>query len=441
MKEFHNKELNEALHLNVLEGYEYQAIESAAETAGDDHGIVEEQLLLLLFKGRELDQGYKEEIPLSLAIYEETYEDALTIYDRESASMYAYHKLKHTNEEFAAIFLKRLADWDCARAQAILGKKMLEEEDKYTGRFWLYQATEKGYLKAERELGMDLIKDASDASFKSGIRHLRHAYDAGDEESRIVYLMSDIEYELKVSGFNDRISIDIDEIEEMAEGGLYKAYGYLGKLFCKTKELKNIDRAIHFYKKAAKYGYKDSIINLCSIFCGLIRDASDVDEKQSLCEEMYTYAKRGKDLGFREANFYYGFVCIELGKYDEALRIYERYERKDALASRQLGYMYQKGLGVAQSFDKAVSYYKKAMDKGLKTAEWDIAYAMLYLKKDPACIPIFEKGGKEGYSYCYDTLASIYDVGEIVERDESRSKYYKDLSRGVISQGLDTVLA
>ena len=64
-----------------------------------------------------------------------------------------------------------------------------------------------------------------------------------------------------------------------------------------------------------------------------------------------------------------GDAALDAGEYEKAAAYYElAAEKGDDYALISIGYLYQNGFGVEQSFEKAREYYQEALDKGVEEA-------------------------------------------------------------------------
>lgn len=78
--------------------------------------------------------------------------------------------------------------------------------------------------------------------------------------------------------------------------------------------------------------------------------------------------------GLARADFNAALRAIERGHYPTAERALRKPAASgDARAQNNLGYLYEHGLGVAQSFEQALHWYRKASDAGLPEARYNLA--------------------------------------------------------------------
>ena len=89
-----------------------------------------------------------------------------------------------------------------------------------------------------------------------------------------------------------------------------------------------------------------------------------------------------------EGMFEMGKSYYSQGNYEEALKYYKAAAvQKHSKAQYALGYMYEKGLGVQQSDEKAVEWYQKAADKGNKSALARLFKLKVQPSQQPATTP------------------------------------------------------
>jgi len=107
--------------------------------------------------------------------------------------------------------------------------------------------------------------------------------------------------------------------------------------------------------------------------------------------------------GLAHAQFGAAMRAIERGHYATAERALRKPAAEgDARAQNNLGYLYEHGLGVAQSYASALHWYQKAADAGLPEAKFNLAtlyYQGLGVARSrEAALPLFTAAAQAGYA-------------------------------------------
>lgn len=96
--------------------------------------------------------------------------------------------------------------------------------------------------------------------------------------------------------------------------------------------------------------------------------------------------------------------------------------RQHPVAAQQLGYFYQKGLGVDVDYDKAIAYYKQAIDLD----NWSAGHSLLFLYNEQDSttegIKLLQAMAKQGDPFAKTILAEEYVTGTNVTADPERAK-------------------
>ena len=118
---------------------------------------------------------------------------------------------------------------------------------------------------------------------------------------------------------------------------------------------KNSTKALYWYKKAAKQGYKPAEYNL-----GFFYHIRKRYEKA-----LYWYKKSGTTKGYLAVGAIYDYKK----KYKQASYWYKKaVKRGNPEATSYLGNLYQHGLGLKRDYKKALSLYNMAIKKGFYSA-------------------------------------------------------------------------
>lgn len=96
--------------------------------------------------------------------------------------------------------------------------------------------------------------------------------------------------------------------------------------------------------------------------------------------------------------------------------------RHHPVATQQLGYFYEKGLGVNVDYDKAIAYYKQAIDLD----NWSAGHSLLFLYKEQEStsegIKLLQAMAKQGDPFAKSVLAEEYVTGTSITADPERAK-------------------
>lgn len=124
----------------------------------------------------------------------------------------------------------------------------------------------------------------------------------------------------------------------------------------------------------------------------------------------------------------------------EAIKWYEKAaEQGNAYAQYCVGYMYQWGKGVEQSYVEAFRWYKKAAEQGHADAQCEIGYMYFAgkgIEKDFAeAYKWYKKAAERGHAYAQWTLGIKLEFGDGFDKDYSEAfKWYKKAAE----QGYDS---
>ncbi|MCQ2772568.1 MAG: hypothetical protein MJ238_04770, partial [Bacilli bacterium] len=403
-----NKKLSNALHLCIDEGYEIIAIRDVVlilEKCEDLDKVkwIRECLIDYVFDDEvEWKDEVTETVLKYYADYQDKYEKDSVILDKCSASLVGYHYLLPRFKKQAKAMLRRAANWGYANAQFILGEKLLnKDETMYEGRFWLSQASEKGYEKAKTVLGLSLFAEETDNGKKVGLQYLNEAYCSGDREALFVKELKKL-YDLMEDSKDEKEFFgQLNELEKICNEGFYQGYHIIAKALNDSEHYSKFELAMPFLLKASEYGYAREAYEVSKYFSIKYDESEDMGDLQKALHYS-EIAIRAKN---KDSKLNHAVILLKAERYDDARTILETYAMKgDGFALRELGLMHQLGKGFEEDYDVAVALYKKAIESGYQSAEYDIGYAKYFLKKDPSCIEIFIKGGEAGYSHCYYTL-------------------------------------
>lgn len=120
--------------------------------------------------------------------------------------------------------------------------------------------------------------------------------------------------------------------------------------------------------------------------------------------------------GLARAEFGAAMRAIERGHYATAERALRKPAASgDARSQNNLGYLYEHGMGVPQSYAQALSWYQKASDAGLPEAKYNLA--TLYhrglgvARSQETALPLFTAAAQAGYADAEYMLGEYHRTG------------------------------
>ncbi len=121
----------------------------------------------------------------------------------------------------------------------------------------------------------------------------------------------------------------------------------------------NYFKAGHYYAEAYENGGQLSGHDL--IYAGCSCEAKSNDPKDR--ELAKKYYKLAGDIGTKFGYEGLAEILISEGKYEETYEYLLKSEYQNILGLYYMGYIYEKGLAVDKDVQKAIEFYKKAVDK------------------------------------------------------------------------------
>ena len=134
--------------------------------------------------------------------------------------------------------------------------------------------------------------------------------------------------------------------------------------------------------------------------------------------------KMSEDLAKMDADSLYAKAkrLFDAKQYSESLPyVREGLERDDAQVQNLYGVMLQYGLGVQKDSINAVSYYRKAADKGLPKAQTNLGRIYASQKRFGEAVVWYKLAAEQDFSDAQFMLASCYMVGQGVPHDEKEA--------------------
>jgi TPR repeat protein len=112
-----------------------------------------------------------------------------------------------------------------------------------------------------------------------------------------------------------------------------------------------------------------------------------------------------------------------------AFKLYDAAARKGQVeAQNWLGYTYEHGLGVQQSYADAVEWYTKAADNGVAAAQSNLGLMYLAGKGVPRdygkAFALFDKAAENGDAWGANNLGGLYEMGWGVAQDKQKALTY-----------------
>ncbi len=144
------------------------------------------------------------------------------------------------------------------------------------------------------------------------------------------------------------------------------------------ESLKNYEKAVEWYQKAAAQGLSSAQCNLG--FC--YESGRGVTQNYDKAVELY---QKAAEQGNSNAQCNLGF-CYEKGRgvtqnYEKAVEWYQRAAAQGlSRAQLNLGFCYEKGRGITQNYEKAVEWYQKAAAQGNSIAQCNLGLCYKYGK-------------------------------------------------------------
>ena len=159
-----------------------------------------------------------------------------------------------------------------------------------------------------------------------------------------------------------------DVFVSAAEKGLAPAQSRLGYMYA---EGLGVEKSEHWYRMAANQGDIDAMVSLGNIYYGIRND-------------------------FNTAFHYYSDAAYA----------------GDAEAQLSLAYMYLRGEGVEQDYEKAFKWTEKSAEQGLAQAQNELGRAYEQMKQDyNKAIEWYKKAAVQGYQDAQKNLDRLYENG------------------------------
>ncbi len=132
-----------------------------------------------------------------------------------------------------------------------------------------------------------------------------------------------------------------------------------------------------------------------------------------------------------EDGYQRGLAAYERGDYASALEKWRPLaEQGNVHAAFNLGVMYEKGRGVAQSWPEAAKWYRRAAEKGMDRAQFNLGNSYRYARGIPQdflrAVKWYRKSAEQGYFQAQTNLGVMYRYGQGVPQDYAEAiKWYR----------------
>ena len=148
-----------------------------------------------------------------------------------------------------------------------------------------------------------------------------------------------------------------------------------------------------------------------------------------LAQAACTFAMAQPPVSAHEAEYAQAAAAYQKQDFATVIRLLQPLaEQGDATAQHNLAVLYQDGLGVPASAEKALYWYEKAAEQGQAEAQFmaglmysdGIGTAQDYQK----AAQWYEKAAQKGHAEAQNNLAARYATGTGVTRDMAKAKYW-----------------
>jgi TPR repeat protein len=207
----------------------------------------------------------------------------------------------------------------------------------------------------------------------------------------------------------------------------------------KAYKHENFQTSLHHYEGLAEFGMPEAYVELGKHYLwgkGVERDPERAMKYFRQAEEMGAgeYARRyiprtevklaSESLKGRTSFFNDEAALVVLNK---------GMERNNRAAIFELGYAYEKGMGVPVNGEKAYEYYIQSGNMGYGRGDYYAGRLLLKGELLPRniskAVDLYKKAGKNGYPRAYEQLSEIYRNGEYVSPNPKLAQQYKMLSK------------
>lgn len=254
----------------------------------------------------------------------------------------------------------------------------------------------------------------------------------------------------------------------LAESGHRGAQNNLGVLYSKGKYVdKDLEKAFYWFHKSAENGNANAMQNVAGMYLrgdGVVKSCSNAVDyyinghNSENIKSTYTLGSlysRGECVSkniVKSAEYFSEAASTEseYGKLAQAMMHYKgigigkdfkkafdilvllNNDWNNQEVQFYLATMYYYGEGAEKNYDKALSFYKKALESGSKESGYSIGY-MAYYKQaeiDPVeAFNILLANSKSGHKRSQKLLSVFYKEGFGVDKDVEKAAYWKQQSK------------
>ncbi len=254
------------------------------------------------------------------------------------------------------------------------------------------------------------------------------------------------DFKMGFSHYHDfRYQEALSYLEKSAQCNYPPASLYLGRMYEKgfgvvkdeaasKRYFQTAGSYIAWFKSQAETGNPES-----QFYLGRSYEFIEKDNKQAV-----VYYQKAADQGYATAQTNLGW-CYEKGvgvSKDEKLAVAYYQKAADqgyAYAQRNLGWCYQNGVGVTKDEKLAVAYYQKAADQGNVLAQSNLGWYYQnnsgVTKDEKLAVAYYKKAADQGDAYSQSNLGWCYQNGIGVPKDEKLAVayYQKAANQGNVS--------
>ena len=185
---------------------------------------------------------------------------------------------------------------------------------------------------------------------------------------------------------------------------------------------RNYQKAFFYLRKAANTGDEQAQYMLSKMYF----EGRGVQKNTEIAVE---WIKKSLEQNYKEAYYMLGYIAEkENSDYVEAIRNYKHAaELGSPYAQTRLGWLYEKGIGIAADAGIASDYYQKAIEQDFANEQYYIGCKLEHKHENDAA-EFFENAAILGHMYAQCKLGDIYRNGTGRIRDYDKAFEYYSLS-------------
>ena len=295
--------------------------------------------------------------------------------------------------------------------------------DDALARKWFAAAAQQGHAPAQAQYGAMLFNGrGGPADPASGLAYLKQAADRGEHYGEALYAFFSLSAASQIDADKRRPEL-VAMLERAADGGEVVAQNYLGRVvyLYGIGAPHDYVKVIKYLKMAVDQNDPSSMFDLGQYYCV----GSNVEKDMT---KGLTLIKRSVDLGFGDAEAFYGFGGYVQGQFgvtrdlESAVRLLKlSVQHNSAQGAYYLGLLSQDGLGVPKDMTAAAGYYRAAAEG--KIADGQARYGLSMIlgegvaKNIPAGAAMIRLAADGDSSLGQEFLARLYVDGLGVPKD------------------------